>query len=105
MVSFPFPRFLVVYKSRQPTNLDVIRIYQSKTLADKHSMYELAVMRARERQSKSFEDQVLARHVPTSFNSVHCYLLTCHSPDYQEKDTLVLVIHDPYVDVITLNPS
>ncbi|RPB22571.1 hypothetical protein L211DRAFT_330458 [Terfezia boudieri ATCC MYA-4762] len=56
---------------------DVIRIYQSKTLADKHNMFELAVMRAKERQSKSFVDQVLS------------------SPDYQEKETLVLIIHDP----------
>ena len=42
---------------------DVIRIYQSKVLADKHSMYELTVMRPKERTSKSFEDQVLARRV------------------------------------------
>ena len=60
MVRFQFPS---VYGNWQATNLDVIRIYQSKTLADKHSMYELAVMRAKERQSKSFEDQVLARYV------------------------------------------
>ena len=41
---------------------DVIRIYQSKVLADKHSMYELAVLRPKERVSKSFQDQVLARY-------------------------------------------
>jgi len=65
-------------------------------------MYELAVMRAKERQSKSFEDQVLARYVYHSIG-VHRNLLTCYSPDYQEKETLILVIHDPYVNAITLN--
>lgn len=47
--------------------LDVIRIYQAKVLADKYSMYELTVMRAKERTSKSFEDQVLARSVFLTF--------------------------------------
>ncbi|KAI5800265.1 putative catalytic subunit of a class II histone deacetylase complex [Peziza echinospora] len=56
---------------------DVIRLFQAKELADKHSMYELPVMRNKERTSKSFEDQVLA------------------SPDYQNKETLVFIVHDP----------
>lgn len=89
---------------------DVIRIYQSKVLADKYSMYELTVMRPKERTSKSFEDQVLARRVLFSLSllsllsylmlSAH-HMLILYSPDYHSKDTLILVIHDPYVKVLS----
>jgi len=51
---------LIRARSDQSRLHDVIRIYQSKVLADKYSMYELTVMRPKERTSKSFEDQVLA---------------------------------------------
>ncbi|KAF8468338.1 hypothetical protein BDZ91DRAFT_722459 [Kalaharituber pfeilii] len=68
---------LIRQRSGQSRLHDVIRIYQSKVLADKYNMYELTVMRQKERVSKSFEEQVLA------------------SPEYHSKDVLLLLVHDP----------
>ncbi|TGZ77787.1 hypothetical protein EX30DRAFT_310914 [Ascodesmis nigricans] len=62
---------------------DVIRSYQSSQLSKKHRMFPLAILR--DELSPSFENEVIA------------------TPEYYEKDTIVLLVHDP--PLVTAQPD